>query len=118
MNSTKKDYKRPIVMLVVTILFSVLTFVVDRKPIGYDGTSVGFSSINGFFAGSFGYNPVMDTLSDIAMYLSFLVVAAFALIGAVQLIKGKSLSKYIRSSFRSVIAKMTQVSGMNSHTWR
>lgn len=93
MNSTKKDYKRPIVMLVVTILFSVLTFVVDRKPIGYDGTSVGFSSINGLFAGSFGYNPVMDTLSDIAMYLSFLVVAAFALIGVMQLIKKKSLSK-------------------------
>ena len=93
MNSVKRDFKRPLVMLVVTILFSVLTFVVDRKPIGYDGTSVGFSSINGRFAGSFGYNPVMDTLSDIAMYLSFLVVAAFAFIGVMQLIRGKSLSK-------------------------
>jgi len=93
MNSVKRDFKRPLVMLVVTILFSVLTFVVDRKPIGYDGTSVGFSSINGLFAGSFGYNPVMDTLSDIAMYLSFLVVTAFAFIGVMQLIKGKSLSK-------------------------
>ena len=93
MNSVKRDFKRPLVMLVVTILFSVLTFVVDRKPIGYDGTSVGFSSINGLFAGSFGYNQVMDTLSDIAMYLSFLVVAAFAFIGVMQLIRGKSLSK-------------------------
>ncbi len=93
MNSVKRDFKKPVVMLVVTILFSVLTFVVDRKPIGYDGTSVGFSSINGLFAGSFGYNPVMDTLSDIAMYLSFLVVAAFAFIGVMQLIRGKSLSK-------------------------
>ena len=93
MNSIKRDFKRPLVMLVVTILFSVLTFVVDRKPIGYDGTSVGFSSINGLFAGSFGYNKVMDTLSDIAMYLSFLVVAAFAFIGVMQLIRGKSLSK-------------------------
>jgi undecaprenyl-diphosphatase len=93
MNSVKRDFKRPLVMLVVTILFSVLTFAVDRKPIGYDGTSVGFSSINGLFAGSFGYNPVMDTLSDIAMYLSFLVVAAFAFLGVMQLIRGKSLSK-------------------------
>jgi undecaprenyl-diphosphatase len=93
MNSVKRDFKRPLVMLIVTILFSALTFVVDRKPIGYDGTSVGFSSINGLFAGSFGYNPVMDTLSDIAMYLSFLVVAAFAFIGVMQLIRGKSLSK-------------------------
>jgi len=93
MNSVKRDFKRPLVMLVVTILFSVLTFVVDRKPIGYDGTSVGFSSINGLFAGSFGYNPVMDSLSDIAMYLSFLVVAAFAFFGVMQLIRGKSLSK-------------------------
>ena len=93
MNSAKRDFKRPVVMLLVTILFSVLTYVVDRKPIGYDGTSVGFSSINGLFAGSFGYNPVMDTLSDIAMYLSFLVVAVFACIGVMQLVKGKSLSK-------------------------
>lgn len=93
MNSVKRDFKKPVVMLFVTILFSVLTYVVDRKPIGYDGTSVGFSSINGLFAGSFGYNPVMDTLSDIAMYLSFLVVAAFAFIGVMQLIRGKSLSK-------------------------
>jgi len=93
MNSEKRDLKKPVVMLVVTILFSILTYVVDRKPIGPDETSVGFSSINGLFAGSFGYNPVMDTLSDIAMYLSFLVVAAFAFIGLMQLIKGKSLSK-------------------------
>lgn len=93
MSSAKRDFKKPVVMLLVTILFSVLTYVVDRKPIGYDGTSVGFSSINGLFAGNFGYNPVMDTLSDIAMYLSFLVVAAFAFIGVMQLIKGKSLSK-------------------------
>ena len=93
MSSAKRDFKKPVVMLLVTILFSVLTYVVDRKPIGYDGTSVGFSSINGLFAGSFGYNPVMDTLSDIAMYLSFLVVAAFAFIGVMELIKRKSLSK-------------------------
>ena len=93
MSSAKRDFKKPVVMLFVTILFSVLTYVVDRKPIGYDGTSVGFSSINGLFAGSFGYNPVMDTLSDIAMYLSFLVVAAFAFIGVMELIKRKSLSK-------------------------
>ena len=93
MSSAKRDFKKPVVMLFVTILFSVLTYVVDRKSIGYDGTSVGFSSINGLFAGSFGYNPVMDTLSDIAMYLSFLVVAAFAFIGVMQLIRGKSLSK-------------------------
>lgn len=93
MNSVKRDFKKPVVMLFVTILFSVLTYVVDRKPIGYDGTSVGFSSINGLFAGSFGYNPVMDTLSDIAMYLSFLVVAAFAFIGVMELIKRKNLSK-------------------------
>ncbi len=93
MNSTKRDFKKAVVILAVTILFSILTCLVDRKPIGPDGTSVGFSSINGLFAGSFGYNPVMDALSDIAMYLAFLVVAAFAFIGLMQLIKGKSLSR-------------------------
>ena len=74
MNSTVKKYKQPIVLLFVTVLFAVLTYVVDRKPIGYDGTSIGFSSINGLFAKSFGYNAGMDLASDIAMYLSFVVV--------------------------------------------
>ncbi|RKM59913.1 phosphatase PAP2 family protein [Butyrivibrio sp. CB08] len=93
MNSTVKKYKQPIVLLFVTVLFAVLTYVVDRKPIGYDGTSIGFSSINGLFAKSFGYNAGMDLASDIAMYLSFVVVAVFAVIGVMQLVKGKSLSK-------------------------
>ncbi len=93
MNKGAKDYKKPVIMLAVTVLFSVLAYVVDRKPIGLEGTSVGFSSINGLFAGNFGYNSVMDLVSDLAMYLSFLVVAVFAAVGVMQLVKGKSLSK-------------------------
>ncbi len=93
MNSTLKKYTQPIVLLAVTVLFSILTYVVDRKPIGYDGTSIGFASINGLFAKNFGYNAGMDLASDLAMYLSFVVVLVFAVIGAVQLIREKSLSK-------------------------
>ena len=93
MNNTAKNYKQPLVLLAVTVLFSILTYVIDRKPIGYDGTSIGFSSLNGLFARTFGYNAAMDTASDLVMYLSFVVVLVFGVIGLMQLIKGKSLSK-------------------------
>ena len=86
-------YVKPLGLLVITILFSVLTYFVDRAPVGPEDTSVGFSAINSAFHNIFGYNAAMDTISDIVMYLGFLVVACFAVTGLMQLIKGKSISK-------------------------
>lgn len=96
MNSNTKDFKKTIILLAVTILFSILTYTVDRKAIGPEETSVGFATINGLFAGKFGYNAAMDHVSDLAMFLSFAVVIVFAAMGLMQLIKGKSLSKVSR----------------------
>ncbi len=86
-------FMKPLLLLGVTIVFSLLTFFVDRQSVGLEGTSVGFANLNSTFAGRFGYNSVMDTISDLAMYFSFLVVACFAALGVWQLVKGKSLSK-------------------------
>ena len=86
-------FMKPLMLLCLTVLFSLLTYFVDRQPVGLEGTSVGFANLNSTFAGRFGYNSVMDTISDLAMYFSFLVVACFAGIGVMQLVKGKSLSK-------------------------
>ena len=93
MDKKGKRYLRPVLLLLVTILFSALAVVVDRQAIGPEDTVVGFASLNGSFHDIFGYNAVMDTISDIMMYFSFLVVFQFAVAGIKRLVKRKSLSK-------------------------
>ena len=83
--------KKSFCLLAVTVIFSLLTFFVDRQAIGWEGTSVGFASLNGLVQRTFGYNAAMDKISDIVMVLAFAVVAAFAVYGAILLIKKKSL---------------------------
>ena len=67
--------------------------MIDRQAIGLENTVVGFASLNGAFAGRFGYNSTCDTISDLAMFIAFAVVASFAIIGLIRLIREKSLSK-------------------------
>ena len=88
-----KKYTKALCLLAITIIFSLLTYFVDRQPVGYEGTSVGFATLNSAFSKAFGYNGAMDVISDIAMYFSFLVALGFAAIGVMQLVKTKSLSK-------------------------
>ena len=47
MNNKNIIYRRSLLMLAVTALFSVLATVVDRQAIGPEDTVVGFASING-----------------------------------------------------------------------
>jgi len=89
----KNKYFPGLCLCGITLIFSILSCVVDRQPIGYEGTTVGFASLNGAFHNAFGYNGTMDTISDIVMYFSFLVVACFAVYGVRLLIKEKSIAK-------------------------
>ena len=77
----------------MTVIFSVLTAFVDRAAIGPEDTSVGFASLNGAVANILGYNGVFDKISDLVMALAFLVVASFAVMGLITLVKTKSIAK-------------------------
>ena len=91
----KSDNKlfKPFMLLGVTVIFSLLTYFVDRQPVGLEGTSVGFANLNSTFAGRFGYNSIMDTISDVAMFFSFLAVGYFAVMGVVQLIRKRNITR-------------------------
>lgn len=86
-----KDFKQPIIFLVITVIFCALFLTVDIGAIGPNGTTVGFKTINGAFAGQFGFNELLYKVSDYLGYLSILGVGAFACLGLYQLIKGKGL---------------------------
>ncbi len=88
-----KKYGGPAVLFAITVIFTILVMFVDKKPIGPDGTSVGFAGINGPVHDLFGYSRAMALASYAVLFIGFGVVFGFALLGVVQLIKRKSLAK-------------------------
>ncbi len=93
MEKKKSKYLKAASMLAVTIVFSLLATFVDRKPIGLEGTSVGFAALNGAFTNLVGYNAEMDVVSDICMVIAIAVAGSFAVWGLIRLIREKSIAK-------------------------
>lgn len=83
----------PIMWLIISIAFTIIVSTVDRKPLGQEGTMIGLSTINVFIESMVPFNPVLRKASKKIGDLSFLMIAAFAITGLVQLIQRKSLFK-------------------------
>jgi len=83
-----------ILAVVFYIAFAVFTKAVmtyDLKPIGCDGSLVGFGSFNSRVFEQLGTSELWYEITQVLGYLALLICAVFALIGFVQLVKGKSL---------------------------
>lgn len=74
-------------------IFTVLVQTVDVKPLGVNGTSIGFSGINIWIHNIIGVNMTLYTLTDWAGLVPIFVILAFAVFGFVQLIEQKSITK-------------------------
>ena len=75
------------------VVYTIMIMFIDVRAIGPEGSKVGFAAINGLVHNTFGYNGTLDFVTDIIMYLAFLSILAWAVVGLVQLIKRKSLKK-------------------------
>lgn len=73
--------------------FTIALKIVDLRPIGPEGSVVGFAAINGFFFKLLGVNDFWYQLTKLLGYISFLAAGGFALIGLLQWIRRKSLAK-------------------------
>ena len=80
-------------LLALFIVFTVLCVVVDVKPIGRQGTDVGFATINESFNNFTGEHEKCYDITEKAGYLAAIPIFAFGLIGLLQLIRRKSLFK-------------------------
>lgn len=83
-----------ILAVVFYIAFGVFTKAVmsyDLQPIGCDGSMVGFGTFNKRWLEQIGTSELWYELTQVIGYLALLICAVFALIGLVQLVKGKSL---------------------------
>jgi len=89
----KKNFIIAVCLLTAFALWTALVRFVDVKAIGPEGSSVGFSMLNGYFHTLTGTNTFLYNLTD---WLGLVPIAAafvFAVLGLTQWIKRKSLLK-------------------------
>lgn len=79
------------------ILWTILVSHVDVQPIGPNGSSVGFAAVNGAFHRRTGVHWALYTLTDWLGLVPIGIAFGFAVLGLMQLIRRKSLSKVDRS---------------------
>ena len=84
-------------LFAVFVLWTVLICFVDVQAIGPEGSSVGFSTMNGFIHELTGVNWFLYTVTDWLGLVPIGVAFGFAVLGLVQWIKRKSLLKVDRS---------------------
>ena len=96
----KKNKKRLVLgasLIVAFVLWTVFVRLVDVQPIGPEGSSVGFATLNRFVHELTGVNPVLYIVTDWLGLIPIAVAFGFAIFGLVQLIGRKSLWKVDRS---------------------
>ena len=79
------------------VLWTVLVSLVDIRPIGPNGSSVGFAALNGYVHKFTGVNFHLYTITDWLGLVPIGVAFGFAMLGLAQWIKRKSLLKVDRS---------------------
>ena len=89
----KKNVIYSVILLIVSIVYTLIVKYVDVKEIGPNGSSVGLSWLNGLFHKLIGNNMFIYKISEIFGYLLFILVLIFGCIGLYQLVKRKSLFK-------------------------
>ena len=78
-------------LLVAFVLWTVLVCFVDVDAIGPEGTSVGFSALNGYVHGLMGVDFSLYVVTDWLGLVPIGVALGFAVLGLVQWIKRKKL---------------------------
>lgn len=74
-------------------MWTLAVVSVDVKPVGVNGTSVGFATLNTWFHNLTGVNMTLYNITDWAGLVPIFICMFFGLAGLVQLIKRKSLLK-------------------------
>ena len=93
MKKKKNLWVPAIILIVVSILYTVLVKFVDVGEIGPEGSSVGFQMINGYVHSMIGVQEFWYKVTKYLGILPFLYVGYYGVIGLMQLLKGKRLKK-------------------------
>ena len=80
-------------LLIVFVVFTILIQAVDVKPLGVNGTNIGFSAFNTWFHSLTGVNWALYNITDWLGLVPVFICMAFGGVGFFQLIKRKILLK-------------------------
>jgi len=76
---------------VLFLVLTVLVLTVDVRPIGPEGSSIGLAALNGGVFALLGASGIWYEISELLGYIALGTMAFFAGLGAVQLIRRRSL---------------------------
>ena len=94
MKREKKKYLiAGLCLLAAFVLWTAAVCLVDVQPIGPQDSAVGFAAINGAFHAMTGVHMALYNITDILSVIPLGCVAAFGMLGLVQLIRRKDLRK-------------------------
>lgn len=86
----------PFILIICFIVFTIMVVTIDVQPVGPEGSSVGFATLNSAVHNFFGEIPFFYYITQALGLLAIALAGAFAVFGCVQLIKRKSLFKIDR----------------------
>ena len=92
----KNDLMAGITLFGVFLMWTIMVRCVDVKPVGQNGTDIGFAGINTWFHGLTGVHMWIYTVTDWLGLVPIAICMCFGVLGLVQLIKRKSLFKVDR----------------------
>ena len=96
----KRHEKRGIIsgtaLILAFILWTVLIQTVDVRPVGVNGTNIGFAAINTWFHRLTGVHMGIYTITDWLGIVPIAVCIGFGLLGLVQWIRRKNIAKVDR----------------------
>ena len=93
MKSSKKHFIFSFFSFVSFVLWTILIQCVDVKPIGVNDTNVGLATLNGFVHALTGVNMNLYIITDWLGLVPVFVCLSFGVLGFIQLIKRRNLSK-------------------------
>ena len=89
----KKYLKPAVILLVVSVIYTILVKVVDVSAIGPNGSKVGFATINNWFHQLFPYSETWYKTTKYLGLLPFLLVGYYGCYGLYQSIKRRDILK-------------------------
>ena len=92
-----KKQKTAWIWLAAFVLWTALVRMIDVRPIGPEGSTVGFATVNGWFHEFTGVHMTLYTLTDWLSMIPLAIAAGFGLLGLIQWIKRKRICKVDRN---------------------
>ena len=77
----QKDFGVTAGLLVLSILYTVAIMFIDVRPIGPQGSVVGFATVNQYFHTLFGTNMLLYNITDLLSIPILFVMLGFAIVG-------------------------------------